>query len=102
MTLLEGAMLAKPLISSEIGTGTSYVNIDGETGLVVPPSDPLALRSAMTVLTDDRVARRLGDGAKERFDALFTGGRMGREYIRLYERVLRGDKVPSYSVLDKD
>jgi glycosyltransferase involved in cell wall biosynthesis len=102
MTLLEGAMLGKPLISSEIGTGTSYVNIDGETGLVVPPSDPLALRSAMTLMTDDRVARRLGDGAKERFGALFSGKRMGRAYIRLYERILRGDSVSSYSVLDRD
>ena len=102
MTLLEGAMLGKPLISSEIGTGTSYVNIDGETGLVVPPSEPLALRAAMTLLTDDRVARRLGDGAKERFDALFTGQRMCLEYIRLYERVLRGDKLPLYSALDQD
>ena len=36
ISLLEGAMYGKPMISSEIGTGTSYINIDGETGLVVP------------------------------------------------------------------
>jgi glycosyltransferase involved in cell wall biosynthesis len=47
ISLLEGAMYGKPLISSEIGTGTSFINIANETGLVVQPSDPLALRQAM-------------------------------------------------------
>ena len=35
ISLLEGAMFGKPMISSEIGTGTTFVNIGGETGLVV-------------------------------------------------------------------
>ncbi len=47
ISLLEGAMYGKPMISSEIGTGTTFVNIGNETGLVVPPSDPAALRQAM-------------------------------------------------------
>src|SRR5690606_28389959 len=46
ISLLEGAMFGKPMISSEIGTGTSYINISGQTGLVVPPSDAAALRAA--------------------------------------------------------
>ncbi|MES2901326.1 MAG: glycosyltransferase, partial [Pseudomonadota bacterium] len=37
ISLLEGAMYGKPMISSEIGTGTTYINIDGDTGIVVPP-----------------------------------------------------------------
>ena len=32
-------MFGKPMISSEIGTGTTYINVHRETGLVVPPSD---------------------------------------------------------------
>ena len=47
ISLLEGAMYGKPMISSEIGTGTTFINIGNETGLVVPPSDPAALRQAM-------------------------------------------------------
>ena len=46
ITLLEGAMHGKPLVSCEIGTGTSYVNLDGETGFVVPPRNPYALAQA--------------------------------------------------------
>ena len=48
VSLLEGAVFSKPMISCEIGTGTSFVNIDKETGLVVRAGDSEALSSAMT------------------------------------------------------
>lgn len=38
--LLEGAMHAKPLICTEIGTGTSYINLHDKTGFVVEPENP--------------------------------------------------------------
>jgi glutamine synthetase len=50
ISLLEGAMHGKPMISSEIGTGTSFINVHEQTGLVVPPSDPRAFRNAMDKL----------------------------------------------------
>ncbi len=89
VTLLEGAMFAKPLISSEIGTGTGYVNIDGETGIVVPPRDPAALRSAMErICSNPSWALEAGRNARRRYEALFTADRMCREYLRLYEALL--------------
>lgn len=89
VTLLEGAMCGKPLISSEIGTGSSYVNIDGVTGLVVPPNDPAALRDAMQLIgSDAQLAAEMGRRARERFDALFTANQMARSYVDLYRQVL--------------
>jgi rhamnosyl/mannosyltransferase len=89
ITLLEGAMYGKPLISSEIGTGTTYINIDQETGLVVPPSDPQALRAAMTTLWQDpELAQRYGENAAKRFQALFTSERMAESYIELYQQLI--------------
>jgi len=38
--LLEGAMMSKPLISAEIGSGTNYININEHTGLTVAPESP--------------------------------------------------------------
>src|SRR5439155_27318436 len=38
------------LVSTEIGTGTSYVNQHGQTGFVVPPESPQALARAIRVL----------------------------------------------------
>jgi len=85
VTLLEGAMFGKPLISSEIGTGTSYINVDGETGIVVPPGDPVALRAAMLRLSGDAALReRMGEAARRRFDALFSADRMALGYAQTY------------------
>ena len=83
--LLEGAMQGRPLVSTEVGSGTSHVNVDGETGLVVAPASPAALRSAMTRLNAcPALAARLGLGAQQRFARLFTGALMGDRYARLY------------------
>jgi rhamnosyl/mannosyltransferase len=88
ISLLEGAMFGKPLITAEIGTGTSYVNLDGETGLVVPPSDAVALRTAMkTVWNDEALCRRLGQAGRQRFEQLFTANRMVMSYVSLYRRL---------------
>jgi glycosyltransferase involved in cell wall biosynthesis len=91
VTLLEGAMFGKPLISSEIGTGSSYVNVDGTTGLVVPPDDPGALRVAMERLErDPALAAQMGMRARKRFEQLFTARRMAESYVGLYQQVLNG------------
>jgi glycosyltransferase involved in cell wall biosynthesis len=89
VTLLEGAMFGKPLISAEIGTGTSYVNSNKETGFVVPPSDSRRLREAMEKLDrDEQLAKRMGQAARERYERLFTGKKMGEQYAHLYNKLL--------------
>lgn len=88
VSLLEGAMYGKPLISSEIGTGTSYVNIADETGLVVPPSDPIALRNAMATLWDNPAqAAVMGQRAYRRYRQYFTADTMATSYIELYREI---------------
>lgn len=94
IVLVEAAMNARPMITAEIGTGTSYVNADGITGLVVPPRDPVALATAMRRLWDDRaLAERMGAAAAERHRRLFTGDKMAAGYARLYRRILAAREV---------
>jgi glycosyltransferase involved in cell wall biosynthesis len=89
VTLLEGAMYGRPLISTEIGSGTSYVNLNGVTGLVVDPASPRALRSAMDRLYGEpALAEAMGQGARNRYQELFTGTKMGARYAELYERLI--------------
>jgi len=89
VTLLEGAMYGKPMISSEIGTGTSYINIHGETGLVVAPSDPAAFRKAMQSLWNDPgLAAAMGTRAERRYREMFTADRMAAAYVHLYGKLL--------------
>ena len=85
ISLLEGAMYGKPMISSEIGTGTTFINIADETGLVVPPSDPIAMRQAMRYLWEHpEQASEMGRRAEERYWRHFTAHQMVRSYVDLY------------------
>jgi glycosyltransferase involved in cell wall biosynthesis len=91
LALVEAAMCAKPMISCEIGTGTSFVNIDGETGVVTPPASPGALADAMQqLLDDDGLAGRLGTGARQRYERLFSGECVGRNNLAFYEEAVSG------------
>jgi glycosyltransferase involved in cell wall biosynthesis len=89
ISLLEGAMYGKPMISSEIGTGTTYINVDQDTGLVVPPSDPNALGQAMRALWDDpALAAAMGQRAEARYWELFTAEKMAHRYNALYHELV--------------
>jgi len=77
-----------PIVCTELGTGTSYVNKDGESGLVVAPRDASVLTSAiLRLLNDDALRRRLADGALQRAQ-LFTAEKMLAEIRAVYEDVL--------------
>lgn len=89
MSLVEAAMCARPMVSCEIGTGTSFINLDGVTGWTVPPQDPAALREALHRLQDQpELARAMGQAARRRFDALFTADRMAQAYRQAYREVI--------------
>ncbi|MDF7681372.1 glycosyltransferase [Enterobacteriaceae bacterium ESL0689] len=94
ITLLEGAMYGKPLISCEIGSGTSYVNIHEHTGLVVPPGDSAALCEAMNRLWDNKhLASEYGINALNRFNKLFTAEKMMKNYMTLYTEVINKSRT---------
>jgi rhamnosyl/mannosyltransferase len=89
IALLEGAMFGKPLISCEIGTGTTYVNMANETGLVIPPADSKALAQAMQcLLANPSTARAMGLQAEYRFNTLFTADKMAESYLQIYQDLL--------------
>ncbi len=89
IALLEGALHGKPLISSEIGTGTSFVNRMGETGLVVPPANPQRLAEAMLRLWHEPAeARAMGERGRSRACELFNADLMARSYRELYRDLL--------------
>ncbi|MFC4708932.1 glycosyltransferase [Paraburkholderia caffeinitolerans] len=89
MVLVEAAMYGKPMVSCEIGTGTSFVNEDGVTGWVVPPEAPDALAAAIeTLACDDAQADAMGRAARARYELLFSGEALGRAYSQLYRDVM--------------
>lgn len=89
MVLVEASIYGRPMITCEIGSGTTYVNADGETGLVVEPRNPQALAGAMNhLLVDGDAATRFGANARLRYEQLFTGRSMGAAYADLYKDLL--------------
>jgi rhamnosyl/mannosyltransferase len=88
--IVEALAAGKPVISTEVGTGTSWVNVHGQTGLVVPAHDPLALAWAINqILGNDRVREQMGRAARIRACEEFTVEQMIDRVYAEYERLLR-------------
>lgn len=87
MVLVEASMYGKPMVTCEIGTGTSFVNVEGETGFVVSPVNPVSLADAMNQLLDFNLANRLGLAARKRYKSMFSGEALGKAYSALYSEV---------------
>lgn len=90
IVLLEGMACGLPLITTELGTGTSFVNCHNRTGLVVPSSDSVALEQAISyLLNNEDVRLRFSRNARERVKHLFSKAEMVENMKKLYFRVLK-------------
>jgi rhamnosyl/mannosyltransferase len=77
MVQIEAMLSGVPVVSTALPTGVPWVNQHGETGLVVPPGDPEALRAALASLAEAPDLRRtLGAQARTRALATFTAEQM--------------------------
>jgi glycosyltransferase involved in cell wall biosynthesis len=60
--------------------------VDGETGLLVPPGDPGALRAAVDLLlADEGLRRRFGAAGRERITALSSWERVIDDTLAAYD-----------------
>jgi rhamnosyl/mannosyltransferase len=101
IVLLEAMACRKPVVTTELGTGTSYVNRDGETGLVVPPNDPAALAAALNrLVADSELCERLGAVGFEAVCREYSTEQMVRKTVGIYETILscRSPKAAPASV----
>jgi len=86
IVLIEAMACAKPVISTELGTGTSLVNKDGITGFVVPPKDSKSLAIAIKkIIDDDGKMAELGRNAFNRVKKDFSLKKMIRKTLSAYQ-----------------
>ena len=92
---LEAMACGMPVICTELGTGTSYVNRHGETGLVVAPNSPPALAAAINcLLADPKRRAQMGAAGRQRVLEAFTSQEMIRRTISFYEEALAAPSPP--------
>lgn len=88
LVMVEAMTSGTPVISTEVGTGTSYVNRHEESGLVVPPRDPGALARAINMLlSNESLRRKLAEGALAR-STLFSAQRMLEGIQQIYDELV--------------
>lgn len=89
MVLLEAMSCSLPIISTRVGDIDRIIE-QGVSGLIVEPADPAMLQQALQkVLTDPDYAKRMGAAARTRVEQYFSSTQMAREYLALYERVMK-------------
>lgn len=89
-TILEGMAMAKPVVASAIAMGSDYIR-DGETGFLVPPGDPVALRCRIQQLLDDpALRRRIGAAARDAVVAQFGTDHFADVMLSSVEQVTSG------------
>ncbi|MEX1375897.1 MAG: glycosyltransferase [Eubacteriales bacterium] len=76
---IEAMACGLPVISTELGTGTSYHNIDGITGRVISPNDVQELTDAIAEVCSDKhkyskenARKRAEDFSMEKFSSQWT------------------------------
>jgi glycosyltransferase involved in cell wall biosynthesis len=86
---LEAMACGKPVVSTELGTGTSFVNRNQETGLVVGPNDAEALTRAVNYLIEHpEIRRKYGAAGIERAEKYFSVEKMVDSIVSVYRDVL--------------
>ena len=93
---LEAMACGMPVVCTELGTGTSYVNRNGVTGLVVSPNDTQALAAAINkLLVSPALRAKMGAEGRRRVREAFSFHSMIDSTIAFYQEALsEGDGRP--------
>lgn len=86
---LEAMACRKPVISTELLTGVSWVNQHSKTGIVVEPKNSAELSAAIIYLIDNPAIRtQMGAEGRKRVESLFTVEIMKEKILNLYNELL--------------
>jgi glycosyltransferase involved in cell wall biosynthesis len=88
LVLLEAMAAGRPIVASRVATIPEVV-VDGETGVLVPAGDPLALAEALAHLADEpALAAQLGAAGQQRLRQHFSVEKMVGDTELLYRELV--------------
>ncbi|MDQ3435062.1 MAG: glycosyltransferase [Actinomycetota bacterium] len=86
---IEAQAMGVPAVVTDVGTGTVEAIAPGETGVVVPAGDPMALAGAISaLLTDPDRRRTMGEAARRRVLAKHSQNDQVSRLKAIYGRVI--------------
>jgi glycosyltransferase involved in cell wall biosynthesis len=86
-TILEAMASSIPIVATAVG-GNAEIVVDGESGLLVQPSDSESLANAvLKLLEDERLRQKMGELGCQRVKEHFSLEAMTRNYTRFYLEV---------------
>ena len=89
--LLEAASCGRPIVAADM-PGSREIARDGESALLVPPRDAVALAEAILRLAGDPALRaRLGTGGRALVEREFSEQRIASATLTLWRRLLASD-----------
>lgn len=92
-SVMEYMACGLPVVCTESGGNPELVE-DGVTGLLVAPGEPGEAVEALRTLRDEPArAREMGREGKRRLETRFTTERMVRDFVSIYESLLRDREV---------
>ena len=88
-TTVEAMAMGKPVIATAHG-GSLETVVHGETGWLIPPSDPVAMAKAMDTALGlgGEMLQQIGRAGQERVNAMFTTKSMCEQTLAVYRRYL--------------
>ena len=89
LAVLEAMAARRPVVASAIPSVAEVIT-HGQTGLLVPPGEPVALAQAIqSLLGDSALVDRLTVAARQRVERCFTVDAMARGVCSVYEELVR-------------
>lgn len=90
--VLEGALMKKPIISTNVG-GLGKLIENGENGYLIPVGDYVALADKINILGKDKEKLKImGEKLHKKVGESFSSQVMAKEHVKIYEEIIRKGK----------
>jgi rhamnosyl/mannosyltransferase len=87
---LEAMACRKPVISTNLPTGVTWVNQHGKTGYIVSPGNVEELAKSMRhLISNSRLRKEMGEAGRMRVEQHFTAAKMAAAMLEVYREMLK-------------